>query len=216
MGGRAAGMVFRIQAPDENNLISTRDRGNGQRNLALLLVDHISAHQPVLEGVWLLITLPENSILTMVPVYPDQLHQEPSLAEDFRMTEAHQPSSEFLDLLTEQVLWDHYLVVDREGISFLLDTFEAAGIDTSITNADISALADRQLTLEQQTSLWQSMCAYLSRIDDRHEFEILFNQVSSKFSTNLSLEELPLYPWRAEINGAGLSCEFPTLNFVSP
>ena len=207
---------FTTRASLDGALISTIDRGNGQHNLVLLLVDQIAAQQPGLEGIWLLISLPHNSTLTIVPVFPDQDQQVNPLAETFAMTEYNQPSADFLNLLTERILWDDFLVIDREGIAFVMDAIEAAAPDSQGALPDIALAAGTRLTLEAQISLWQSMCDTFSRIDGRDEFENLFSQFSAYFSTNQSWEGHPLYPLGTENSEVKLGCEFPTLNLISP
>jgi hypothetical protein len=209
-------MALHDQASLDGALISTIDRGNGQHNLVLLLVDQISAQQPGLEGIWLLISLPHSSTLTIVPVFPDQDQQVNPLSETFAMTENNQPGADFLNLLTERILWNDFLVIDRKGIAFVMDAFEAAAQDGQSTFPDIALAASPQLTLESQISLWQSMCDTLSRVDGRDEFENLYSQISAHFSTNLSWEELPLYRLGTENSEVKLGCEFPTLNLISP
>jgi hypothetical protein len=208
LGGRAAGMSYYIQAPDNDNLTSATNRGNGQRNLVLLLVDQLSGQQPQLEGIWLLITLPQSSTLTLVPVYPGHIHKTQSIQESFVMTEGNQPGPEFLDVLTEQFLWDDFLVIDREGISSALNTLDRTGIEAST--------AFPQLSLEEQTSLLQSMCEHLSRFENRNDFNIWFDQVSPHFSTKISWDNFPLNTWGTEGIEDKLGCEFPTLNLISP
>ena len=215
-GGRAIGMVLHFQMPGEGASFSTRETGSGQHNLVLLIVDHISSPQPHLEGVWLLITLPGSSTLTLVPVFPAPTSQASSMADTFAMNTDDQPVPEFLDRLTDQILWDHYLVIDNDGISSTLDTFEAAALGVSNPDHETSLHTDQQLTLEQQIIYWQSICEYLSTFGGKDEIEILINQVSSNFTTNLSWDELPLYPLDVEHVGVNVSCEFPTLNSISP
>lgn len=209
-------MAVHEPASLDGALISTTYRRNGQHNTVLLLVDHISAQQPGLDGIWLLISLPQNSTLTIVPVYPDQDQQLNQLAETFAMTEKNQPGPEFLNLLTEHILWHDFLVIDREGIALVMDAFEADAPGGQVTIPETVSIASPRLTLEAQISLWQSMCDSLSRIDSRDELENLFSQVSGYYSSDLAWEERPLYSLGAENSEVKLGCEFPTLNLISP
>lgn len=215
-GGRAIGMALHFQMPGEGASFSTGKTGSGQHNLVLLIVDHISSPQPHLEAVWLLITLPDSSTLTLVPVFPGPSSQANAMTDTFAMNSDHQPDSEFLDRLTDTVLWDRYLVIDRNGIFSTLDTFEAAALGVSNPGHETTLHTDQQLTLEQQIIYWQSICEYLSTFGSKDDIERLINQVSSNFSKNISWDELPLYPLDVEHIGLNVSCEFPTLNSISP
>jgi hypothetical protein len=209
-------MALHEPASLDGALISTSDGQNSQHNMVLLLVDQISAEQPGLEGIWLLISLPQNSMLTIVPVYPGQDQQLNQLAETFAMTEKNQPGPEFLDLLTEHILWHDFLVIDREGIALVMDAFEADAPGGQVNLPETASTASPRLTLEAQISLWQSMCDTLSRINSRDELVNLYSLVSAYYSSDLSWEERPLYPLGAENSEGKLGCEFPTLNLISP
>ena len=209
-------MALHEPASLDGALISTTDGQNGQLNTVLLLVDQISAQQPGLEGIWLLISLPQNSTLTIVPVYPGQDQQLNQLAETFAMTEKNQPGPEFLDLLTEHILWHDFLVIDREGIALVMDAFEADAPGDQVNLPETASTASPWLSLEAHISLWQSMCNTLSRINSRDELKKLYSQVSAYYSSDLSWEEHPLYPLGTENSEVKLGCEFPTLNLISP
>jgi hypothetical protein len=218
VGGRSAGMIFQFDAPDNARLVSPQERGNGQRNLIIIFVDQMAAPQPELEGIWLLITYPENPDLTLVPIFPDpnqQAASSKSYAETFEMTANNQPGSSFLDLLTENVLWDNYLITDRDGVISILEDASADG-SKAFVSVEAAFPDETALTLEQQTMLWQSVCTYLSEIEGQDEFEILLPKLSSNIFTNLNWDQLPLYPWGVEHEEARLECEFPTLNFTAP
>ena len=217
VGGRSAGMIFQFDAPDNAKLVSTQERGNGQRNLIIIFVDQMAAPQPKLEGIWLLITYPESPDITLVPIFPNNKQQPPgstSYTESFEMTADNQPNSSFLNLLTEQVLWDNYLITDRDGMNSVINILEDGS--KALVSTETAFLNDPELTLEQQTLLWQSTCSHLSKIKRLEEIETLYHKFSINFSTNLNWDELPLYPWALEHEGEKLECEFPTLNLNSP
>jgi len=218
-------MIFQFDAPDNAKLVSTQERGNGQHNLIIILVDQMTAPQPKLEGIWLLITFPENPDITLVPIFPnslDEISSTPSYSAAFSMNTAKQPSTQFLDLLTEQVLWDHYLITDRNGASSILNNLEIASTNFSNTQISVSnamnsdAGSTPELTLDQQTQLWQIACSNLTNFSNKGEIATLFNQLSSYIETNLNWDELPLNSWAATNEEVKLECDFPTLNLNSP
>ena len=214
-------MIAHSNAPDEPILFTTQVRGNGQRNLIILSIDQIDVPQPNLEGIWLLITLPENPNLTLVPIYPN--HQENAsfstpYSEVFSMTTAQLPSPQFLDLLTEKVLWDNYLITDRNGTSSILKILqEAAEINAEVANpvGNFWLPEVSELTLDQQTQLWKTVCTYLSQVSGPDNIEILLNQVSPYLLTNFDLDDLPLTHLGNQ-EEVQLECDFPTLSNDSP
>lgn len=214
-------MIAHSNAPDEPELLTTQVRGNGQRNLIVLSIDQIDAPQPNLEGIWLLITYPGIPNLTLVPIFPN--HQEnasssTSYSEVFAMTPAQIPSPQFLDLLTEKVLWDNYLITDRKGTSSMLKILQEAaeinpGVPDPVENFWLPEMPE--LTLDQQTQLWETVCSYLSQVSGPDNFEILLDQVSPYLLTNLNWDDLPLNHWGNQ-EEVRLDCDFPTLNLDSP
>ena len=192
----------------------TLEIGNGQHNLVLLLVDDLSASRPRLEGIWLLITLPGDARLTLVPVNPLQENIPLQLDEAFETTADNHPSPEFLDSIGELFLWDAYLVVDQMGISSVITAIGAA--DIGLDQLDEKSAASMPLSIDQQTSYWQQVCDRLSTIKTGEDIKYLYQQVASNSITNLFWDRLPLNPWQETPEGVVLGCEFPTINAISP
>jgi hypothetical protein len=214
-GGRAAGMVFQNTTPGEKEALVSREMGNSQRNLLVLIVDNIQSPRSRLEGVWLLITAADTHQLILVPVYPGQANWSEPLKSNFALTDELQPTTGFLDLLTDMVLWDHYLLIDRDGINSILATtgqYKRQASDTSISNANNDA---DQLTLEEQTSLWGSICTSIAGIIDRDELEAYFYRISQLVTTDLPWSDSTLLSLGGTGAGEQITCEFPTLDLVS-
>lgn len=214
-GGRAAGMVFQNMTPVEKGALVSREMGNSQHNLLVLIVDQIQSPESRLEGIWLLITTPDTQQMILVPVYPDQENWTGALKSNFVLTDESLPGKDFLDLLTELVLWDHYLLVDRDGINSVLaatSRYHQDGSDASILygHNDVG-----ELTLEEQTSLWGSICSGLNGINNTDELEPYFNRISQYVITDLSWNDSTSISWKATGAGEQITCEFPTLNLAS-
>jgi hypothetical protein len=215
-GGRAAGMVFKNRAHGENGVLVSREMGISQRNLAVLIVDQLQSPGSRLEGIWLLISAPDITELILVPVHPDQVDWAASLIGKFTLTEKMQPGTDFLDHLTDLLLWDHYLLIDRYGINSImsgaaLDKTDAPGDSIFHTFRDAG-----QLTLEEQTLFWGSICDELASINNENELEAYFKQFSQNGATDLYRSDMDLLSWINTADGKKITCEFPTLEIVSP
>ena len=134
------------------------------------------------------------------------------------MTSAQLPSPQFLDLLTDKVLWDNYLITDRNGTSTMLKILqEAAEINSEVANPEGNFWLPEgsELSLDQQTQLWKSVCTYLSQVSGPDNYENLLNQISPYLLMNFDLDDLPR---NNSINQEEirLECDFPTLSHASP
>jgi hypothetical protein len=213
VGGRAAGMLLSVKTSDTSYPFTVKSLGNGQRNLVLMLVNENFAGNPELEGIWLLITHPQSSAITLVPVNPGDNERSRKLYESFTVSEDSLPGLTFLDVMSEYLLWDDYLLIDQQGLASVFNNFDSAADDTLHV---VSSPRSTRLSIEEQTKLWKSMCAYLSQVDEPEQMVKLVQQVSPHFSSSLSWDDLPLYPWAAENYDGNLSCDFPTLIMKSP
>ena len=96
-----------------------------QRNLLVIGVDHLSAAQPQLESIWLVMYFPGKLDLTFVPLYPDPgekpAAQSSPLAASFSLDKAGHPSRAFFRQLEDQVWWNNFLVIDQTATRALID-----------------------------------------------------------------------------------------------
>ena len=190
--------------------------GNGQRNLVLMLVDQVSTEKPELDGIWLLITHPQTTNITLVPVFWGDNEKTRNFYDSFTVTEDNLPSPIFLDAMSEHVLWDDYLLIDQQGLASIFNNFDSAVDDTQHLAAGPAFTTSTIQSLEKQAELWKSMCSYLSQVEGQVQMAELVQEVLPHFSSSLSWDDLPLYPWGSDNFAGNLSCEFPTLNMISP
>ncbi|MGW8224408.1 MAG: hypothetical protein ACWGOY_01680 [Anaerolineales bacterium] len=218
-------MLVFSNAAGENQFLFPPLNGNGQRNLVVLIVDQISAPQPLLKGVWLLVTYPGDPTINLVPIYPkpgpDQSAGVP-YAQAFGITPDQKPVPQFLDLLSENFLWNYYLVIDRNSTSAMIELIQEVPFTKSgDENLAFEAFPPSGGTLDfdsldMQLQLWEMVCGYLSQASHPGQFELFLEQVSPGFQTNFNWNELPLYPMQASAEGGELGCKFPTLKLEIP
>jgi hypothetical protein len=225
LGGRAIGMLVFSNAAGENQFLFPPLNGNGQRNLVVLIVDQISTPQPLLEGIWLLVTFPGDPTINLVPIYPkpgqDQSAGVP-YAQAFGITPDQKPVPQFLDLLSENFLWNYYLITDRNSASAMIElirevSFTKSGDENLAPEAFLPSAGMLEFdSLDVQLQLWEMVCGYLSQASQPGQFELFLEQVSPGFQTNFIWNELPLFPLQASAKDAALSCKFPTLELEIP
>ena len=199
---------------------------NGQQNLLVITVDQLAFAKPALESIWLLITYPEISNLTLVPIYPsiqeDSKTADRKLAQTFALTAQQTPHSEFLELLREKIYLDNYLIVDQKGVSSVLRILHqfAEGLPgkENQTNSILLPQTGQEVdrSLENQVQIWNSVCLELSRISKASEMEDLIQKISPYVRTNLLWEELSQQWSFEQPNDFQMGCEFPTLILNSP
>jgi hypothetical protein len=228
VGGRSIGMIMFSRGPSQKDFVDNSASliNNGQYNLLVITVDQLASTKPVLESIWLLITYPEFSNLTLVPIFPtgqDNMKTDDlTLAQIFVMTPQQTPNSDFLELIREKIYWDNYLVVDQKGVSNVMKILQqyAEGFPgkENQTNTILLPQTEQEIDrgLEKQVQIWNGVCLHLSRISKLGEMKKLIQQISPHIRTNLVLEELPQQWLFEQPNDFPMGCEFPTLILNSP
>lgn len=216
VGGRTVGMLAFSNKIGEKSLIQSRAPGNGQRNLLIIMVDQLPAPRPSLDGIWLLITFPDSATLTVVPIYPDPMNSAASqslYADIFPLTPDLNPNPQLLERLSEGVLWDYYLVIDRQGSAAVMDILaSAAEMQPADPGWMAAAGSSPDLSFAVQLQGWESACELLPYITNSMTNKQLLDAVASHLLTNFRWEQLPLN-LRSETNaGAGYTCNFPTIS----
>lgn len=204
------------------NTAYLRRPDNGQKNLLLIIVDQLSANEPSLQGVWMLITAPTGRKVTFMPVYPTGTQAGKDLEHAFSQARDGVASGAFLQALENQGLWwDNYLIVDRVTLAALVDL--TGGIDIGngrSTGQQVVGLLsiareDDQTSLDFQARLAQGICQRLNSMRQNASFETITEILTSSTAQNeaysdLSSEDLQA-SWSKMQAAGGLECEFPTL-----
>lgn len=195
--------------------------GNGQRNILFIAVDQIASSTPALESIWLLITYPEITNLTLVPVYPgnqnDSTNADTSWVQLFSMRSNQTLNDDFIEAMHDRILWDNYMVIDQSDISSVLNNIkndaDGAGQQEIQASQDILSAIEgfSNTSLDNQVNLWNSVCLELSRYTGLDEIKELLHQISQDVRTNLFWNEI-IQQWTVEDQGEfQIGCEFPTL-----
>jgi hypothetical protein len=195
---------------------------NGQNNLLLILVDQVDALEPALQGVWMLIQDPSGRKVTFMPIYPAEAELGQEVKQAVEMQKVNGLPLELEQALQKQGLWwDHYLVIDRETLSRLVEL--AGGIDLGdgrlngqqVTDLLPIASPDAQTSLALQARIAHGICqrfgALLQKDNPDAVFELLIDKPTQpSMISDLVHSDLSAF-WSRSKKVGEIACEFPTL-----
>ncbi len=192
---------------------------NGQRNILVITVDQMEESLPILEGIWIIGYLPQNSHLAVLPVYPshpESAAMDKEVVDTFRMVIDHgqtAPHESFLNNLRNRNLWwSGYMVLDKVAWGQIVKEAKP-GIDQE-DQALLSRLTPTQddpaASFYGQAALFQEMCWSISRQDADLPFESLLPLIPQHASSNLSFERLMDDLRILRRSSGNLVCDFPT------
>ncbi len=197
-----------------------------QYNLIVLLVDQPSASEPELNGIWLLIASSDQPVIHLVPVQAEQFLSKQSADSDlhgFEMSADQRPGREFLDRLSDRMLWDDYLVIDRSRWNSLITSLQATASESAgdTNSSDVTSTDSIYFPLDdpqqQQLQDWIVICSHLSQASAHDQFRSFLDQLSSlSLGSQQDWRKLSRLPWDNRGEASALRCEFPTLNFEYP
>ena len=207
--------------PESNSVI-----GNSQWNLLIIAVDRLASSHAALMGIWLLVTSPEMQNLTLVPIYPaGDFDPTPANIEwdsIFSLTSEKKPSIEFLETVSEQILWDEYLIIDKEGIASVQEIVARSDVMSQIIEVQVNKNlimrtgVDLDLSLEDQLEIWKTICLELSTIIEPEDLSDFISQIKPHIHTQVDLDEIAHQRYIQKNSQVQLVCEFPTLTLNSP
>jgi len=197
-----------------------------QRNVLVILVDHLVEQNPRLEGVWLVVYLPKTPHLTFLPVFPvdlsGQTTQDDSLANNFHLDSHGRPTIDFLEAIeAKDIRWDDVLLFDKVSLAVLIDL--SGGLDSALgpmsgTHAVSqlpAAWQEPRAALENQAALAEGICQKIDWLirnpDTTRLLELLAGRV---YSETESTNHFPGWSFFRDFGGT-ISCEFPTFSGIS-
>jgi hypothetical protein len=209
-----------------------------QRNILIVAVDDIDAAQPRLEAIWLVLYLPDFPHATLMPIHPQvrmegstlKIDADGQFAQAFKLTSEKQPSPAFFEaVLSKDIWWNNYLLIDKETLDLLVDLLETNSNSARISHNSgramsvhqaaeklISTQTNPQAGLLSQAQLAQHIChARIQPLAAADLVRSIFNQLNEHMTTDLRPEQI-----LKDINsmlefGGSISCEFPSLALVA-
>ncbi len=199
----------------------------GQRSILVVSADDLTAPKPQLLSIWLVLFLPPEPHLTLMPIYPSASSQETSQASSLASLFRLDPQSGRLDADFLQALrarnfwWSGYVLLDQVAQTHLLSSLSEGSAQsgdsasTSLTASSAQPAANPHLALLEQATWYQEMCWRASRTDvvagllhDETFTLKIADHIRSDFRKEQALTELK----GLQIPSGGLFCEFPTLS----
>jgi len=227
--GRSIGLsLSRLDVADEQLVETSRSPvRTGQKNLLIIGVDDFISPEIHLRSVWLGIYFPGELDLTFIPLYPATRNgipfYDPELEKSFALDDSGKLSPTFIEKLGDVVWWDNYLVIDEfllvngivllGGISMSEKHLDGRSVIDSIPEVDV----DAHSALQSQVELIGAICAGIRRGAALERIESQLIRLIDHYRSDLDLSDF-LKEWRffRPNQSKSLSCEFPTLDFISP
>jgi hypothetical protein len=202
---------------------------NGQRNLLVAWVDRLDSASSRLEGLWLILFVPNSPSLTWLPLYPagliENIDGNPQWVADFRLTPDGKLDPQFVaDLRSKDVWWNNYLVIDETGLVEIINRNLNASEDPAITpqpDAGVRIIANMPLAwedpaeaLKAQFDLLDRFCLPPSASTPAANAADLVGPLDHHLITNLQADEI-LSIWNNLRLTGGRLCKFPTRSLLN-
>jgi hypothetical protein len=199
---------------------------NGQRNLLVAWVDRLDSASPRLEGLWLVMFVPDSPSLTWLPLYPggliENIDGNQNWFTDFQLMQDEKLDPQFIaDLRSKDVWWNNYLVIDDPGLVTIVNRNLNASEDPAITpqpDAGERIIANMPLAwedpaeaLKAQFDLLDRFCLSPSGSYHAASAMDLIGPLDHHLITNLQADEI-LSIWNNLRLTGGRLCKFPTRN----
>lgn len=209
-----------------------------QRNILVIAVDEISGEHPRLEGVWLILYLPDLPHVTLMPIYPEVstdgrtmiVRADDKLAGEFDLTPDKVPSPAFFESVAEKkIWWNNYLLLEKSTLEKLVDSM--GGLENTNHNSGealaeysgsqavdmlTSTQVDPLAGLLSQAQFVQRLCRISSQpLFSAGKFRFTYALLKEHIITDLRPEQIVADLEGMLQRGGGISCEFPSLALVS-
>jgi hypothetical protein len=211
---------------------------NGQRSIMMVIVDDLQKSEPDLMSIWLVLYVPPNPHLTLMPMFPLQGETKAGLtaqlAEEFEIHGKNEPprlSDGFQTTLRRLGFWwSGYILMDMEALEqaaslFPSDNFQLAGggASPSPSSKPGGSAQPFELTrptgpelLYKQAVYFQSLCwqASLSEQPSPEQIRDHFdrqtpNHLNLDFDLNFLIDEIQLLRSHTK----SLECEIPLIDY---
>ena len=197
----------------------------GQRNILLISIDQLTAPKPRLESVWMVLYIPGDPSITLVPIFPvagsAPSSQYPDLQNKFELGPDHAPTKKFIEgLKALNLWWDHYLVLDEMAQVELINRLGQITTRNNPVNG-LRAVANLPLAwvnphgaLLAQATLLKEICREVAQVnpDVKWGQSRLLEEMSDHLMTDMTMAQVQS-EWKVMASSEGqLSCSFPTLS----
>lgn len=209
---------------------------NGQRSILFVLVDEIQSSSPRLESVWVILYMPGDPRLTLMPIFPSATGNSPRVEEEllasFKIQWKGGAPAIHMDFLkaleSMDFWWSGSVLLDEQALSQIIASVEAQGRPAIWTrlfngtqpekeNAPIfpARRDDKQAALLDQVNFYQELCwnavKGASSGEDSEGFDIL-ELMPDHLIIDFDFDQLKAELQDLRGHGSSLYCEFPVLS----
>ena len=207
---------------------------NHQKNLLIVGVDDLSKPQPNLEGIWLVLYLPDMPLVTLMPIFPTvsaqagslQFTADAELSSSFKLTSGGSPHPVFLKKLEEKGLWwTNFAVLDGTALEGLLHFTggpnSGSGSEMKRDPAASEEAARPDLTNEPQAALLfqaqtiQELCHSGNPNFSASQVAEFIGSLEGHLTTDISSDQVINVLKSMLLFGGTFICEFPSLTLDS-
>jgi len=217
--GNMVGLSLGQESTPENYFLQSESIPK-QKGVLLIKVDRLDIPAPNLEAVWLLLALPPQSTITLIPIYPASSKSKNNTFVNpgnvISSTDSTLDSSFVESLENHNINWDQYIIFDETGFSDLANNMDGENLDSGwgkneLVNLSFSISDDNPETaILRQAYIYQQLCLNLSSISVLSKLNILFE--SNHVITDIMPDQL-LDVWNTyRDSSVFLKCKFPTLD----
>ncbi|KAA3648023.1 MAG: hypothetical protein DWQ07_03255 [Chloroflexi bacterium] len=195
-----------------NDAVGPSVVSTNQRNVLFVAVEQMDLSLTRIEGIWLMMHLPDSDNYSLLPIYPAT---SPTMNIDYLVP--HDPlwldpqdvdNVEQLTILKEQnIWWNDVVLIDRMGISEMLLAADLVDIPLSV------AWEMPREAQNDQAGILQQMCRNRIAFGGGGNFTQLLTLVPGHFKSSMNRMKL-IEVWEDVTNGDNIiNCEFPSLGF---
>jgi hypothetical protein len=203
---------------------------NGQRSVLFVAVDKLKTSRPALKGVWLILYLPDDPRITLLPIYPTLQKNGQWKDSDFENafqihTNQGKPylSSAFLQVLKDKGLWwSGYLLIDEHAlgkIASYVDETQAhnqrfSPIPNNRQPGFITSRGNVNDPIVEQAILYQTICGNASQANlgkSKPAVLDIFQLKPDHWNINFGDDQMKAELQLLQSYGSQLFCDFPLI-----
>jgi hypothetical protein len=207
--------------------------GSGQRSILVVVVDALESDEPNLESAWLVLYLPENPRITLMPVFPTisrDIGSDENIVKRFAVDRSIGPpvlSEDFLNYMKDmEFWWSGYILMDNEALRQISVSLVApgtqgkwkpAGEDSEVANSPTPLQLPLvweagRTSAAEQARYFQELCKRAAHYTTSGSEVIHFDipdLIPDHFNLDFYIEQLNMEIKALTKHGSSLSCEFP-------
>jgi hypothetical protein len=201
--------------------------GPNQDAFLVVGVDHISP-QAELVSLWFVAYLPDQPLVTLVPLYPGSSGAWPEgqqvLLEVFSLGADSRPNRQFLEAVDKQfnLRWNGYVLLDQFAMIQIIDFLGGVDLGEGLENGAtvVGRLPppsqDRQGSLQSQARLLAALCDRISPDQVKNDLDVIQKLIPTFLITDLDLEKVTTNWLRLAASTPPVRCKFPTIEVAGP